>query len=113
MSKKLVQFSNRPYSANVRADTGGKYQLLAWAFRTAATVIKKLFSSLLLGFQVTIISKYSRLVCVGDRKPSCKRQKYICGDKGLVWTPVGSGVQTNKGQRLQKRSGTAKGLQAH
>ena len=27
------------YSANARADTGGKFQLLAWAFHTAATVI--------------------------------------------------------------------------
>ena len=89
---------NRPYSANARTDTGGKYQLLAWAFRTAATVINMLFSSLLLGFQVTVTSEYSRLVCVGDRKLSCKRQKYIRGDKG---------------RRLQKRSGTAEGLQAH
>ena len=89
---------NRPYSGNARADTGGKYHLLAWAFHTAATVINNLFSSLLLGFQVTVISEYSRLVCVGDRKLSCKRQKYIRGDKG---------------RRLQKRSGTAEGLQAH
>jgi len=92
-----VQRVNRPYSTNARADTGGKYQLLAWAFRTAATVINNLFSSLLLGFQVTVISEYSRLVCVGDRKLSCKRQKYI----------------RDKGRRLQKRSGTAEGLQAH
>jgi len=84
--------------ANARADTGGKYQLLVWAFRTAATVINQLFSSLFLGFQVTVISEYSRLVCVGDRKLSCKRQKYIRGDKGRC---------------LQKRSGTAEGLQAH
>ena len=34
----------------------------------------------MLGFQLTVISKYSRLVCVGDRKLSCKRQKYIRGD---------------------------------
>jgi len=51
-----------------------------------------------LGFQVTVISEYSRLVCVGDRKLSCKQQKYIHGDKG---------------RRLHKHSGTAEGLQAH
>ena len=89
---------NRPHSANACADTGGKYQLRAWAFRTAATVVNKLFSSLLLGFQVTDINEYSRLFCVGDRKLSCKQQKYIRGDKG---------------RRLQKRSGTAEVLQAH
>ena len=96
--KYLASEDNRPYSANAHADTGGKYQLLALAFRTAATVIKKLFLSLLLGFQVTVISKYSRLVCVGDRKLSCKQQKYIRGDNGRC---------------LQKRSGTAEGMQAH
>ena len=30
---------NTPYSTNARTDTGGKFQLLAWAFHTAATVI--------------------------------------------------------------------------
>ena len=35
----LATVGNRSYSANARADTGGKFQLLAWAFRRAATVI--------------------------------------------------------------------------
>jgi len=51
-------------SANPHADTGSRFQLLAWAFCTVATITNKLFhANPLLGFQVTVITVSS----VGDR----------------------------------------------
>ena len=63
---------NRPYSANVRANTGGKFQLLAWAFRTAATVINLLY----VFSQVTTISEYSALLFVGDGRLATRERAH-------------------------------------
>ena len=35
--KTVKPSASRLYSANTRADAGGKFQLLAWVFHTAAT----------------------------------------------------------------------------
>ena len=52
------------YSAKARADTG---EILAWAFRTAATVMNYyVFRGI--PVPVTIISEYSTLLLAGDRR---------------------------------------------
>ena len=84
-----VHVRNRPYSANARADTDGKFQLLAWAFITAATVTNQLY----VRFQVTIISTCSTLLFVGDRRLVTRERAHsrntsfdVCeGAQGQPW----------------------------